>query len=89
VFAEDQDWVEKLRLGGLLAMSVLRFHSTPWLPESWNSHDISFMPSTPGPHATVAEKYPNCNFEVATNLENAELQTAVLVHVVKELDVCL
>ena len=26
-----------------LAMSVLQFHSTPWLPETWRSQDITFF----------------------------------------------
>ena len=37
----------------------------------------------------LVEKCLNCNFGVATKLEDVELQSAVLVHVVNQLDVCL
>jgi hypothetical protein len=37
----------------------------------------------------VAEKCLNCNFGLVTNLNNAKLQKAVLVQVLKELGVCL
>jgi hypothetical protein len=37
----------------------------------------------------LVEKCLNCNFGVTTELEDVELQSAVLVHVVNELDTCL
>lgn len=40
-------------------------------------------------YAAIVEKCLNCNFGVATKLKEAELQSAVLVHVVHQLDVCL
>lgn len=177
---KEQDWVEKLRLARLLSLAVLRFHSTPWLSESWSSRDVCLFsqdgqaqqePLLGSPcintqlaqsdahmHATRAsepslatnkelfslgivlielahdapfevisqaenpkvgtnnqieeflttrrlgesvhrklnmtygrlvEKCLNCNFGVPTKLNNTELQKAVLIHVVNELDVCL
>lgn len=38
--------VEKLKLARTLALSVLRFHSTGWLPRSWSSDDIIFFRAT-------------------------------------------
>jgi hypothetical protein len=40
-------------------------------------------------YGRLVEKCLNCNFGVATKLEDVELQGAVLVHVVRELEVCL
>lgn len=40
-------------------------------------------------YGRLVEKCLNCNFGVATKLEDVELQSAVLVHVVNELDTCL
>lgn len=40
-------------------------------------------------YGRLVEKCLNCNFGVATKLDDAELQSAVVVHVVNELDVCL
>jgi hypothetical protein len=40
-------------------------------------------------YGRVVEKCLNCNFGVATNLDDVELQSAVLIHVVNQLDVCL
>lgn len=40
-------------------------------------------------YAEIVEKCLNCNFGVATKLKETELQSAVLVHVVHQLDVCL
>lgn len=40
---EEQDWIEKLVLARILALSVLRFHSTPWISEVWSSNDIRFL----------------------------------------------
>ncbi|KAF4634007.1 hypothetical protein G7Y89_g4108 [Cudoniella acicularis] len=39
----DRDGTEKLRLARLLALAVLRFHGTNWLPESWGSSDVQFI----------------------------------------------
>lgn len=192
---EKQDWVEKLVLARTLALSVLRFHSTPWISEVWSSNDIRFLgfddpTSPPRPlespfvnvplselqatqrlepvssgasslasnpalfnlgvvlielaynntferlaesladraeamtnakckdistgtrdrgadfiaarrlgesvhrpmnktYRSIVEKCLNCNFGVATKLNDVELQSAVLVHVVNQLDVCL
>lgn len=36
----DYDLLEKLKLARTLAISVLRFHSTIWLPRFWSSDDI-------------------------------------------------
>jgi hypothetical protein len=177
---KQQDWVEKLQLARLLSLAVLRFHSTPWLSESWSSKDVSLF-SLDGPalqdpllgspcintqlahgdahiygtgrsepslatnkelfslgivlielghdapfevisqvevprvgtnsqiedflaarrlgesvhrklnmtYGRLVEKCLNCNFGVATKLNDAELQSAVLIHVVNQLDVCL
>ena len=175
----EQGWVEKLQLARLLTLSVLRFHSTPWLGQLWSSRDIIFFcdqvrtrnesilknpylnaplssqtsyreipgstdftkqankelfslakvlielaydapfeeisqPESPsdGNHQVkeflavrklsktvhkklnatygrLVEKCANCNFGVATDLKDAELQIAVLIHVVNQLDVCL
>jgi hypothetical protein len=40
-------------------------------------------------YGRLVERCLNCNFGVATKLEDVELQSAVLVHVVNELDTCL
>ena len=40
-------------------------------------------------YGRLVEKCLNCNFGVATNLEDAELQRAVIVHAMNELNVCL
>ncbi|KAI9155559.1 hypothetical protein HJFPF1_08143 [Paramyrothecium foliicola] len=32
-----------LQIAGSLAASVLQFHSTPWLPETWKSEDVCFF----------------------------------------------
>lgn len=40
-------------------------------------------------YGRLVEKCLNCNFGVATKLGDAELQSAVLIHVVNQLDVCL
>lgn len=173
----EEDWVQKLRLARLLSLAVLRFHSTPWLSESWSSNDVfsfdkddalfespcvnAHLSSTqsnapinhPGSNASslatneflfnlgvvlielgydapieslnqaghlqsgasgqvaefmaarrlgasvhkklnmtygrLVEKCLNCNFGVATNLDDTELQSAVIVHVVNQLDICL
>jgi len=179
----EDDWIEKLRLARLLALAVLRFHHTPWLPDSWSSSDVRFigkdafseqdkLPHSPclnaqlsstapnnrqithsssnasslatnemlfslgvvlielghdapfeslsqggglqiGTNKQVAdfiaarrlgesvhrklnrtygrlvEKCLNCNFGVATKLDDTELQGAVVVHVVNQLDLCL
>ncbi|KAH8685342.1 hypothetical protein BGZ61DRAFT_480082 [Ilyonectria robusta] len=34
---------EKYQLAAQLAMSVLQFHTTPWLPERWTSQDVVFL----------------------------------------------
>jgi hypothetical protein len=34
---------ERLRLGKQLALSVLKFHSTPWLNDAWRSKDVLFF----------------------------------------------
>ncbi|KAH7370409.1 hypothetical protein BKA65DRAFT_488374 [Rhexocercosporidium sp. MPI-PUGE-AT-0058] len=177
------DWVGKLRLARLLALAVLRFHGTKWLPESWGSNDVRFighealtdpekLPDSPcfnaklsnpsttprqiehpyisasslaanetlfnlgvvlielgynapfeklrqssglqvgtnGPvaefltarrlgesvheemnptYGRLVEKCLICNFGVATKLDNTELQSAVVVQVVNQLDICL
>jgi hypothetical protein len=178
----EQDWISKLRLAKLLSLAVLRFHSTPWLSETWTSSDVHLLGdgyasqtgplledpyveaqlstaastrliSRPSANASslaanptlfnlgvvlvelgndapfenlyekdpsrgdilnqvadfiaarrlgesvhkklnmtydrLVEKCLNCNFGVATKLDDAELQSAVVVHVVNELDVCL
>lgn len=180
---KEGDWIEKLRLARLLALAVLRFHNTKWLPEYWGSGDVQFigdnalpdpdkLPDSPcfnaklttpstksrqieppntrasflaanetlfnlgvvlielgynaplekltksdGPQAgtncqvaefiaarhlgesvhkkmnptygRLVEKCLNCNFGVATKLDDIELQSAVVVQVVNQLDVCL
>jgi hypothetical protein len=40
-------------------------------------------------YGRLVEKCLNCNFGVATKLNDTELQSAVLIHVVNQLDVCL
>lgn len=40
-------------------------------------------------YGRLVEKCLNCNFGVATKLKEVELQSAVLIHVVNQLDVCL
>jgi hypothetical protein len=40
-------------------------------------------------YGRLVEKCLNCNFGVATKLSDAELQSAVLIHVVNQLDICL
>jgi len=40
---KERDWIEKLRLARLLALGVLRFHNTEWLPESWGSNNVRFI----------------------------------------------
>ena len=40
-------------------------------------------------YGRVVEKCLNCNFGVATKLKEAELQSAVVAHVVHQLDICL
>jgi len=176
---QERDWIEKLRLARLLALGVLRFHDTEWLPESWGSNNVCFIGrdavsshdglldspclnaklsrtsshqikplnntslatnetlfnlgvvlielgyNTPfeslsqgsglqiGTNSQVAdfiaarrlgesihkklnmtygrlvEKCLNCNFGVATKLDDTELQGAVVVQVVNQLDICL
>ncbi len=39
---EGIPYLEKLTLAKLLALAVLRFHSTPWLNSEWGSRDIVF-----------------------------------------------
>jgi hypothetical protein len=34
--------LERIRLARSLALAVLRFNNTPWLPETWRSSDIHF-----------------------------------------------
>lgn len=34
---------DKLRLAMVLAMTVLQFHATPWLPTNWRSKDVLFF----------------------------------------------
>jgi len=36
-------WTSKLKLARLLALGVLRFQSTPWVRETFNSGDIHFL----------------------------------------------
>jgi hypothetical protein len=175
---KERDWIEKLRLARLLALGVLRFHNTEWLPESWGSNNVRFIGrdavsehdnllDSPRLHAKLStsssrqithlntslatnetlfnlgvvlielgynapfeslsqgsgieigtngqvadflaarrlgesvhkklnkiygrlvEKCLNCNFGVATKLDDTELQGAVVVHVVNQLDICL
>lgn len=41
-----QDFIpveDKLRLAMVLAMTVLQFHATPWLPTNWRSKDVLFF----------------------------------------------
>lgn len=40
-------------------------------------------------YGRLVEKCLNCNFGVATRLTDMELQSAVVVHVVNQLDICL
>jgi len=40
---QERDWIEKLQLARLLALGVLRFHNTEWLPESWGSNNVRFI----------------------------------------------
>ena len=56
--------VERVRLAKLLAKTVLEYHDTHWLQESWRSQDIQFFtePSQPlraldAPHLSV--RFPN------------------------------
>lgn len=36
-------WVKKLQLARLLALAILRFWTSPWLDDEWNSGDIYFL----------------------------------------------
>ncbi|OIW27271.1 hypothetical protein CONLIGDRAFT_715781 [Coniochaeta ligniaria NRRL 30616] len=36
-------------LAGSLAHAVLQYHSTPWLPGTWKSHDVAFFDSSEQP----------------------------------------
>ena len=162
------DWTQKFKLARTLALSVLRFHSTKWLPRLWRSNDIYFFESTENcligsPHLrprlhdetatvenylhsipelfslgivllelfydralddisqlsqgfsmndvqtlfearrlsrdaslgfnmiyrNVVQKCLDCHFSGGPSLEERELQTRVLVEVVKKLDLCL
>lgn len=180
----EADWIEKLKLARLLSLAVLRFHSTPWLTETWSSNDVCFFgangltqeqPTLESPcinaklshsqttlqivgmqknasaaglasnqelfslgvvlielgydspfetasqldglsvgnngqvrdflaarrlgetvhkklnmtYGRLVEKCLNCNFGVATNLADTELQGAVLTNVVNQLDICI
>ena len=50
------NWADRLQLARVLALAILRLHSTPWLPVSWNSNNISFFPLDSGPkHKVVLE----------------------------------
>ena len=59
----------RLRLAKILATTVLQYHSTPWLKESWRSEDVYFFgddstaaQETPGPaslHLSVRVKEPS------------------------------
>lgn len=40
-------------------------------------------------YGDLVEKCLKCNFGVATTLDKAELRSAVLVHMVNQLDICL
>ncbi|TAQ84987.1 hypothetical protein B7494_g6697 [Chlorociboria aeruginascens] len=170
---KPMDWVQKLKLARLLALSVLRFQGTRWLSESWSSNDIylpeeesfespflnvqlshttnqlppaAFTASSIATNATLfglgvvllelgydaplhtlrkdtdlrggpsneytdfftaqriskliskrfnttygklVQKCLYCNFGVETDLDSAELQSAVVINVVNELDKCL
>jgi hypothetical protein len=181
--SNEGDWLEKLRLARLLALAVLQFHGTKWLPENWSSNHVRYIGSDdpPGPgtladlpcfnaklgtppiksrqiqysnittsslaanetlfnlgivlielgyytpfeslsknsgpqigtnspvadlfaarrlgesvhkklnmtYGRLVEKCLNCNFGVATKLDDTELQAAVVVQVVNQLDICL
>jgi ribosomal protein L37E len=40
-------------------------------------------------YGRLVEKCLNCNFGMATKLNNTELQSAILIHIINQLDVCL
>jgi hypothetical protein len=63
---KTQDWLAKLALARLLTLTVLRFHSTPWLPEAWSSSDIYFPEKTQHPRPESALESPLVKSQLST-----------------------
>jgi hypothetical protein len=66
---KQHDWVAKLKLARMLALSVLRFHSTPWLPESWGSDNV-YLPrdlSSTKPSGVLEDPCLNVNLSAGSS----------------------
>ncbi|KAI9729830.1 MAG: hypothetical protein M1834_006578 [Cirrosporium novae-zelandiae] len=75
---------ERLHIAKLLAMTVLQFHATPWLKESWRSKDILMLNINPSPtvkvsltnnlHLNVSVKGPNSVISTATTSSSRTIE---------------
>ena len=63
-----------LRLAMLLALGVLRFHSTPWLRSDLQSRDVVFF----GTQESLGEPYLKSQVTTRTSSMNSEVASALL-----------
>lgn len=62
--------IERATIAASLAKSVLQFHSTPWLPELWDSGNIMFFQKDPEATDTLASPHLNINIRLENDLAN-------------------
>ena len=56
---------ERVRLARLLAVAILRYHRTPWIPREWGSNDVLFFPQADGgPSSAIDLTAPHLNSRI-------------------------
>ncbi|KAH7002587.1 hypothetical protein EDB80DRAFT_720802 [Ilyonectria destructans] len=63
-----------LQIAGSLAASVLQFHSTPWLPETWRSQDISFFSTELSVEDEIQLSHPHFQVQFSNHIKKSMSQ---------------
>lgn len=91
------NFVDQLKLARDFVMTVLKFHSTPWLREYYSLHDLSFFPSKDGEVASCLQTAhlgldfiqcspdADCSAQMADVCNDEAVETARLTHGVRNL----
>lgn len=64
---------DKLNLAKLLALAVLRYHSTPWLKSGWGSQDVVFFSNEDFTCDPFPDPFLRSNIETRTSTTNQHL----------------
>lgn len=91
------NFVDQLKLARDFVMTVLKFHSTPWLREHYTLHDLSFFRSNDGDVASCLQTAhlgldfiqsspdADCSTQMADACNDEAIETARLTHGVRNL----